>query len=317
MEEIKNPPIPESKQTLQGEEPRLIYLPLEVYQFLTSNNVIKGKINKTAVKYQQTTKELSRFMCEMYERRRFYKTKEDLTPAEEADDKSIKIAMNSIYGKLCEKTHEEKVIYKKGKFNTEDLLDVEMRSPISGTYVAWMGRLMIYEHLYKVRRAGFKFLYCDTDSIKFVHPAGYDLGKLFVIGNTDLGQWKDEGQFDEFMSNKSKTYALINHKDIERSKFKLSGVSNSDKLAKIFITRLKNPKLKRVTLEHVRSYYNPKRNILVRQAKTRTILTERFNQSIIVNVDYRTMPSIKGDPYAVLEIDWDRMDYTWKERKDG
>lgn len=170
---------------------------------------------------------------------------------------------------------------------------------------------MIYTHILEVLAAGYKFLYCDTDSIKFAHPKGADLTEIFKIGNRNLGEWKNEGQFHEFCSHVKKKYALINYDQPEKSKFALSGIDGTLNLEKILIKGLTNPKTFETTLNHIRLLFNPKYNVVIRNGKRISALTDKYNQTYIRPGDFNSNP-VSTTTIALMTIDPDKQTYTWQ-----
>lgn len=107
---------------------------------------------------------------------------------------SIKLFLNSGFGKLSEKTH-----YRITKWNQElkcwekipaDRCDV-FTSLLGGLYVCTQGRIKLMKAIKSEIENGNTFLYSDTDSIKLVvnNPV-----KLHIDPD-ELGAWKDEGRF--------------------------------------------------------------------------------------------------------------------------
>lgn len=310
MGDLETAPFPISKQ--EGIDVTSYLVPEEVYEFLKRN--VLGTMKIVGTYYQFTSTEIARYMGFIYQKRIDIKRKypNGLPPEVKLEDDSLKLAMNCIYGKLCEKTRDVKTKYKRAQFTEEPIKDVKLKSPLSGLYVSWMGRLMIYKHIHKVLERGYKFLYSDTDSIKFVHPKGANLGELFHIGKEKLGDWKNEGQFQEFTSHVRKKYALINYINPELSKFAISGINGSLKLPEIFIKYLKNPDTYNQTLRHIRTMFHTSKNVVIRNAKTVSLVTNRFNQTVIRTSDFNTNPRAEKNTVATMEVNPDALEYRWE-----
>lgn len=183
---------------------------------------------------------------------------------------------------------------------------------MSGLYVAWKGRLLIYKHLNDILKRRITFLYCDTDSIKFAHSINLQVPLLFDISPERLGAWKDEGRFNEFCCNKRKKYVLINYKEPEKSKFALSGINGSLKIPDILIKYLKDPKTHNETLNHIRKIFSHEHSVIIKNAKNVRVLAETYDQTVIKTTDFNTNPNLKGEPVAIMEIDPEKMEYRWK-----
>lgn len=317
MDCLDTPPIPVDRQSVNMDELETYYMPAEVYYFLTRRKKrIKGQLIKKGIKYQLATLEVARYMESLYEKRLEIKRKQvitgEITQEEKDRDKQLKVAMNSIYGKLCQRTFQADTIYRKGKFETDHLEGVELRSCMTGLYVAWMGRLILYEHIVKVIDKKFTFLYCDTDSIKFAAGNRTTLPLIFDLSATRLGAWKDEGQFDEFCCNKRKKYALINYRKPEESKFALSGINGTLKIPDILTKYLKDPTKRGETLEHIRKIFSPFHNVVIKNGKTVKVLTEKFDQTVIKTTDFNTNPELKKETIAIMEVDPEGLEYRWR-----
>lgn len=311
MRDVKNLPVPLTVQNLKGTH----LIPEEVYNFLKFEGVTKGTIQVVNKLYQFTTTEVGRYMRFIYNQRLELKDKGIKTKRDKDEDARLKVLMNSIYGKMCEKTREERTLYKGGKFIKKPIEGFKFKSTASGLYVAWMGRLIIYKHILEVIAAGYKFLYCDTDSIKFAHPKGADLTEIFNIGNRELGEWKNEGQFHEFNSHVKKKYALINYDEPHKSKFALSGIDGTLNLEGILIKGLSNPKTFNRTLDHIRKIFNPSYNVVIRNGKRISVLTDRYNQTFIRPGDFNSNPAAEIT-IAIMTLDPDNKTYEW-EALDG
>ena len=76
-------------------------------------------------------------------------------------------------------------------------------------FCAWGAFITAYarkELLDRIIEVGNDFVYCDTDSIKCINGERYT--HLFDLGN-ELGQWKDEGNYEVFKTLGKKKYACV------------------------------------------------------------------------------------------------------------
>jgi len=85
---------------------------------------------------------------------------------------------------------------------TRELFDSEMKYynvATAASITGWV-RAFLFESL----RACKGVIYCDTDSIACTDPSGLDMG-------LELGQWKDEGEYDQWAVAGRKMYAFKHH----------------------------------------------------------------------------------------------------------
>lgn len=66
----------------------------------------------------------------------------------------VKKVANSLYGKLCEKTHTNQCQYVYDKFIKKRSEDIKYHSMLSGAYVSWYSRLTVYGKILKVLQKG-------------------------------------------------------------------------------------------------------------------------------------------------------------------
>lgn len=134
------------------------------------------------------------------------------------DHVSIKTSSNSLYGKLCEKMHDDAkcwcqwrerdipawMWYQENNKPYKGEIPFEI---LGGLYVTQMGRTKLLKEVIKLVEAGHKFLYSDTDSIMFAAKRGVDPFKGIDMHNTKIGAWKLEAVFTGFIyPMKSKKY---------------------------------------------------------------------------------------------------------------
>lgn len=132
MKGLENLPVPMTVQTRQGTH----YIPEDVFNFFRYEGVVEGRIEVSRIRYQFITREVARYMKFIYDKRLELKDRGIKTDKDKEEDARLKVLMNSIYGKMCEKTREEKTIYKNGKFIKKPIEGFKFKSTISGLYVA-------------------------------------------------------------------------------------------------------------------------------------------------------------------------------------
>jgi hypothetical protein len=132
---------------------------------------------------------------------------------------SLKLLMNSLYGKFGEKVESKRVIEKDGF-----LVDVEIENeyyPVHTNYILSLyttayARTVLYENCKKVLDKSGKLLYIDTDSIL---AQGDNIENVLTQGK-ELGQFKLEGLFKKAEFFLPKAYRLTNLKGEECIKVK-------------------------------------------------------------------------------------------------
>lgn len=139
-------------------------------------------------------------------------------PQEEKAYKSSKVGQNCIYGKGCEKRHEDTKFFSEKEKGYVDLekwmsenpsyIEEPYNSLAMGSYVATTGKCLILNVCFSVIEKGGKVFYTDTDSIMCILPkTQLDI----LIDSNELGAFKCEGLFSSYRSNgKNKKYALFN-----------------------------------------------------------------------------------------------------------
>lgn len=209
------------------DSPKNFFIIEEYYQFVLRNTVNDIEILETY--YQVKNTDLSRFI------RNAYNIKLKAKDIEDEEKKknglgNIKLILNSIYGKLCERTYTKEHYYDPEicDFIGKDVFVNEYRYTLSGAFVSQMGRLIMMSVITKEINNGNVFIYSDTDSIKLVvnNPV------KFPVHPINLGFFKNEGWgsecrgFTNFHHNGSlKKNLIFSNKDIKKSiKLTLSGI---------------------------------------------------------------------------------------------
>lgn len=226
-------------------------------------------------------------------------------------EKGIKTTMNSLYGKMCEKSYLSNIVYFDGKFNKILDENAVYRCSLTGAFIALKGRVMLYKQIKKVIEHGFKFLYADTDSVMFAYPKKEEnkLNDIFGFNTGKLGQWKNEGSWNEFHTpGKKKKYTLINYLEPHKSEIKLSGILDNP-----YVHALKNGL--RITtdktLEDLRYIFNKNSNVLFKNAKNNTVRTNKFNQIVIHPIHVSSNVGVKTT--AEIYIDNETGQYVLKK----
>lgn len=260
----------------------------EIIQEYTNNDF---KIVR--VRYQQLSRKLARAINDAYALRVLVKNNNKPL----AD--SIKLFLNSGYGKFGERTHEyvvkwneaeccwEEEIAKKANFYTNLL---------TGLYVCTQGRIKLMKAIKTEIENGNTFLYSDTDSLKIVQNNPV---KIYVDPDK-LGAWKDEGSFNVWRYPlKRKRYYCYNTFTGDE-KITCGGFS------KWIVEDLKyEDKLK---------FFTPKTNIVVKNGKRvrfiGTIKNEknkeiinRFGLTKLFTIDISTENDLKNPDYIIQEND--------------
>lgn len=259
----------------------------EYWKFMLKN----AKMDYTVVGtyYQYNTNVIAPLMRKYYKKRMEYKSlmEEQLlgTPQYDLFDRiqhGLKILLNSLYGKMCERGYHVNIVYNDLKFETYDNPKKIYPCILTGSFITYRARLKLLSTIKKVLDAGHDFLYADTDSITLGCKEGSDLKPIFGEDNKNLGEWKDEGTYDLYLSVfKKKKYFLANRSN-KKFKMALSGVPNAKQ--KIFQKQLKN-NFERV-VKDMEKIYDPYRNYRMVSCKPNSIMNY-MDQTIIVNVDFQ------------------------------
>ena len=117
-----------------------------------------------------------------------------------------KVLLNSAYGKLAEKPHDDTVEYDEEMQAYMKVEDYEYRSLYPGMYVTTKSRIKLISTIKELVDRGNTFLYCDTDSVLIGLTGDY---KFMKVHSTNLGEWDLEKIFNRFVYNgKRKKYCL-------------------------------------------------------------------------------------------------------------
>lgn len=310
MKILKTPPIPQNKQSYSFDLPKKIFITRDILEYIKKYS--QGEFIEYEVYYQKKTKAVGDFMDYLYNLRKTIQDnrdsrKEDLdrtndinerialeTEIENLDQqqKGVKTTMNSLYGKLAQKCYLEQLIYYNGKYNSHINMENPYRCVLTGAYIALMGRFILYTKIQEVIRSGFTFLYSDTDSIKFAYPKHEreKLTEIFGVDRRELGDWKNEGYWNEFHTpGKKKKYLLLNPNKPEETVITLSGIKNS--ILGAFLNGLHKDSKK--TIKDLRYIFHEKNNVLFKNAKNGTVRTLASDQTVIYPIHVSSNPSLK------------------------
>lgn len=179
---------------------------------------------------------------------------------------NTKLLMNSLYGKLDEKTYFEDHFYDPKTFEfTSNLLHVsQYRYKLSGIYIAQKARADLIGDMLTEIDNGNTFMYCDTDSLKFVinTPVSFKIDP-YRLGYYKLenASEKSEGFTHFYSTGKIKKYLMFNEFDYAENKKGL-------KMALSGITRKVQAYLvKYGDLELFKVLYTPGNNVLISNGK--------------------------------------------------
>lgn len=276
----------------------------EYFDFVRENCNIEYEIIDTW--YQANTTVLKPLIEMYYNKRKDCKAEmkklerdgDDKTPMyEDLDDQQqgLKLLMNSLYGKLCEKGHHTGVVYHESKYTRYKQDDGIFPCILSGSFITYRGRLSLMKKIKAVVEAGYDFLYADTDSVILGCPKDADMTKIFGEDKGNLGEWKEEGQFDLFLnSGNKKKYFLINRRDThlpidKRIKYALSGIHR--RIHKLIESEFEHNFSK--ATEDMIYFFDPKNNVCIERCKPTTVYTHAYNQPIIYNAKFQMNPSLK------------------------
>lgn len=226
---------------------------------------------------------------------------ENLYKLKNSEDKVIakiaKMLLNSPYGKTIEKPIINSKWYD-GKEYTETHLEyeeIDFRCYTTGVWIVMMSRLKLLNAIIEQIKGGNIFLYCDTDSIKYVENNKLENSILYKNKGNNLGQWKFEGEFTHFRNNaKAKKYLLFD--DTDKTKpihFKLSGISNKivNTIKKCF-----DPYLFWDMLDVNNNY-------LFKSGKTKAYKAGKYKQFFIVDIDVAINPKVGVTHIISIEND--------------
>jgi len=196
-------------------------------KFALENKLIRvHKIHK-AYGFTAHTDYFSQYVDTLYNMR-----KEAIQRKDKFMDISLKLLMNSLYGKFGERVESKLAMSENGEITEiklEETYYPKHTNYVISEYVTAYARTHLYKGLKKVVDSNGILLYCDTDSILF-HPND-SKGEEILNTSKELGDFKLEGKFLKAEFFQPKAYRLT---DIEgKETIKVKGVPS--KYAKSFL----------------------------------------------------------------------------------
>lgn len=277
----------------------------EEYLQLMKNHTSVLEMKEYHTVYQEKTKAFKKFVEDLYRKRVLLKrelkdlkaqerTHEILSRIEQlsTQETGIKIVLNSLYGKFCEKPFHNRCFYSNlsdFKYVRYPVDNPKYCSILSGAYIIYEARLKLLEKIIKCVEQGWKVLYADTDSVIFACPKTADHTSVFGTDEGWLGQWKEEGKFAPAQrfnifvnSGVKKKYFLMDSNNPANYKNAMSGVNKEFVKALEKQLDLGNKQ----TIEDIIFIFDPKNNVVLKKMKKNKVRTHVYNQTIIYESDY-------------------------------
>lgn len=296
-----NKTLPISLDKISGEEtddPIKFYVTEEYLEMMKEySDDLKVIVYHTL--YQEKTLCLKKFVDDLYRKRTVLKkelkeidalpkTQDTIARKEQLQNQQtgIKIVLNSLYGKFCEKPHHTQCFYSNVsdyKFIRYPVNAPVYRTILSGCYITYTARLKLIEKIIECRKRGWTVLYSDTDSVIFACPKSADHTSIFGIDEGWLGQWKEECRGNVFVnSGVKKKYFLMDTNRPHIYKKAMSGVN------KEFVKALEKQldKGNKQTIEDIIFIFDPNNNVVLRKMKKNKLRTYVHNQTILYESDY-------------------------------
>lgn len=166
----KTLPFSIEKMSLEGSEtPTKIYV-TEDYLNLIKKHTTVLKYKEHHTRYQEITMCIKKFVEDLYRKRanlkkelkqleKQEKTQESIVRIEQLNNQQtgIKIVLNSLYGKFCEKPHHTQCFYSNlnnYKFERYAVPNPEYRCILSGCYIIYESRLKLLDKIIKCSERG-------------------------------------------------------------------------------------------------------------------------------------------------------------------
>lgn len=295
----KTLPIPEIKITPKDSDKPYRFYVTEEYLNMMRENTDALVITEYHTLYQEKTICLKKFVEDLYRKRvclkrelndvkRLEQTQETIAKIEQLNNQQtgIKIVLNSLYGKFCEKPHHTQCFYSNltnWQYIRYPVENPVYRSILSGAYITSIGRLKLIDKIIQCAKQGWKVLYADTDSVIFVCPKTADHTPIFGTDNGWLGEWKVEGTFTTFVnSGVKKKYFIMDENNPSNYRKAMSGVN------KEFVQALEKQLKKgnRQTIEDIIFIFDPNNNVILKRMKKNKVRTRLHNQTIIYESDF-------------------------------
>lgn len=281
MDCMKNEAFGKKKMTSHA-----IFVEGEYWKFVLKNTKIDYTLEH--IYYQHNTKIVAPLIVKYYSKRLEYQRMMASHPKGSAEyvkydkiQKGLKILLNSMYGKMCEKGYHANVVFYDSRYETFENENKVYPCILTGSFITYRARLKLLNAIKKVVDAGYDFLYADTDSITLGCPKNSDLTPIFGSNSTSLGEWKDEGTYDLYLCIfKKKKYFMAN-RETKKVKMALSGVP---KRIHDILEKQWGKNFKRV-VDDMERFFDPNENFTLVSCKPAPF--ENFiGQQIIVNVDF-------------------------------
>lgn len=227
---------------------------------------------------------------EMKEMERMGETKRDRYKDLDDQQEGLKLLMNSLYGKMCESGHQTGIVYYESRYKKYTNEHLDHPCILTGSFITYRGRLSLLEKIKAILDAGHDFLYADTDSVVLGCAKDADMTSIFGVDKGNLGEWKQEGVYDLYLSlGKKKKYALINRNNAD---LKIKG--QKDKLALSGIIRRIQDAIKKQlrenpvqTVDDLIFIFDPRNNVLFERSKPVRVPNHSFNQLIMYETGFQ------------------------------
>lgn len=282
-------------------ERRTFFVEKEYFDFVRENADVEYELIDTW--YQANTTVIKHLIEMFYNRRKECNAKKQeledrgdtkSSTYEDLDDqqKGLKLLMNSLYGKMCEKGHHTSVVYYQSKYTKFKQDNAKLPCILTGSFITYRGRLSLLQKIKAVIEAGHDFLYADTDSVVLGCHKDADMTPIFGTDQGNLGEWKQEGWYDLYLNiGLKKKYILINRRDTSvKPKFALSGIEV--KYQEILKEQLKKNPQK--TIPALIYMFDPKNNVLIEKCKRVTVTTLAYNQPVLYTTRFQMNPDMKN-----------------------
>lgn len=170
--------------------------------------------------------------------KRYFRLKTDLKNSEgdELFYFMAKQKLNSIYGLTVQNNIRDDIVFRDGEFKIdsvdyeEELEKYNKRAFLSYAWGVWTTAHARYQLEVAIRKVGDRFIYCDTDSVKYVDDKSIEFGTYNEErkersennggtaddrkGNTHyLGIYESEGLYKSFVTLGAKKYAYVDEDD--------------------------------------------------------------------------------------------------------
>lgn len=164
----------------------------EYWDFVCENSDIEYTLEHTY--YQYNTRIFEPLINKYYGKRLEYKDLKEKAPKGSADyelydtvEHGLKVLLNSIYGKMCEKGYHVNTVYYDLKYEIYQNPWKKYPCILTGSFITYRARLKLLSTILKTLEAGHDFLYADTDSITLGCDKDADLTTIFGEKTKKLG----------------------------------------------------------------------------------------------------------------------------------